>query len=166
MNQTQSAKEGDKKLPEGRIDRLSAGAFAVYLILFLVGVLVNYIYPLKIDGDIFLLNNIGVVLVIAGPALILWSQSGIRRFRDEASGEGPKNFANGPYRFMRNPTYFGLTLLVIGFGFFANAAPVLLSSLLSYLIVRSTFLTKEERLLAEKYDGEYRRYMEKVKRWF
>ncbi|MFA5841647.1 MAG: methyltransferase [Candidatus Paceibacterota bacterium] len=165
MDQNQPSNPGNK--PQGgEVDRLSAGAFMVYLALFLLGVLAESFFPLGLGIDTPLLNGIGVLLVVVGPVLIFWAQSSIRSFHATVSEGAAVNFSIGPYRYMRNPTYLGLTFLVAGFGFFANAGCVVLSSVLSYIIVRFSFLRKEEQLLAEKYGGVYLKYMEKVERWF
>jgi protein-S-isoprenylcysteine O-methyltransferase Ste14 len=148
------------------VDRSSIGVFVVYLALFLLGVLAEFFFSVGFGIHASLLNGIGLLLVIAGPALILWSLLSIRKFHDKVSGKAEVDFAIGPYRYMRNPTFLGLTFLVAGFGFFADASYVVFSSILSYLIVRSTFLRKEERLLTERYGEDYIRYMKKVGRWF
>lgn len=168
MNQLKQIKVPETKVPahDGRVDRLSAGAFMTYLALFLLGSLAQSFWPFGLGLVAPLLVGIGFVLVIAGPALILWAQSSIRKFHITSVEEAIMNFAIGPYRYMRNPTYFGLTMLVAGFGFFANASFIILSSLLSYLIVRFTILKQEETMLLRKYGEAYAKYMDKVQRWF
>ena len=66
---------------------------------------------------------------------------------------------------MRNPTYLGLTFLIIGFGLLANSLLIALSAIVSFMLVHFTILRKEERLLEDKYGEHYRAYKEKVRRW-
>lgn len=155
--------EETKNTHQSGIIELSAHASLVYMVLFFIGSLVNYLYPISVDGDVS--KEIGLILCVVGPLLILWSQKSIRIFKESVKTGQPKNFAIGPYRFMRNPTYFGLALLIAGFGFFAGAFYIILSAFVAFIIVNFTILRKEEELLTQKYGEEYLSYKNKVRRW-
>ncbi|MDP3958305.1 MAG: methyltransferase [bacterium] len=137
----------------------------IYLVVFLVSFGLHLLYPIKIAESKILLP-VGVFLLAAAPLLILWSQRALSRFRKrEAAGEGERSFALGPYRFTRNPTYVGLSLLTLGFALVMNSLLVLLGVLVSFHIVHLGIVKREERLLAKKYGEDYERYRSKVRPW-
>lgn len=158
--------ETQSQLHKSGIIEIVARAPVIYLIIFFLGALANYFYPIPLSaGDLAVI--IGFVFIILGPLLILWAQVSLQRFKVAVrANDTSKNFAHGPYCYTRNPTYLGLTLLIIGFGLFANSLFIIISALLAFVIVNLTVLQEEESIMVEKYGEDYRQYQKTVRRWF
>ncbi len=72
---------------------------------------------------------------------------------------------SGVYRFTRNPMYFALLLLLIGYGYWQQ-------NLLSFLVcigfvayINQFQIKPEERFLEQKFGEAYIKYKTQVKRW-
>ncbi|MCX6775497.1 MAG: isoprenylcysteine carboxylmethyltransferase family protein [Candidatus Micrarchaeota archaeon] len=70
---------------------------------------------------------------------------------------------SGPYRFVRNPGYFGFILSVIGIGLSLSSIIALLSvvPVVVFILWRIGY---EERMLVKEFGKEYRQYMKETKR--
>ena len=73
---------------------------------------------------------------------------------------------DGIYRFSRNPIYMALSLIYAGIGIAADSLCVLFLLAPVLLIVRFGVIAREERYLEEKFGDDYRRYKDRVRRWF
>jgi len=100
-------------------------------------------------------------LFIIGPLLILWAQRSSRKF--EKNTDGRPHFYFGPYAFIRNPTHFGLLLLVAGYTLATGSVIFFGTMLLSY-IFSSFFYKQHEEILHRQYGKEYDEYKENVKK--
>ena len=143
-----------------RVHRILAHSYTLYFILFLVGVCLDIVFRFKIfTSPIVML--IGIIFLILASFLIFWAQKTSRNLDIENLSK--ESFYQGPYRYARSPTHWGLFLLMLGFGIIANALFVILSTLTSFLISRFVFLKKQENVLAEKYGIPYLEYKKSVK---
>ncbi len=71
----------------------------------------------------------------------------------------------GPYRFTRNPMYFGLACVLIGFCVWLGN-PVAFLAVAIYVAYLTRFqIVPEERVLAEKFGAPYQDYLRAVRRW-
>lgn len=72
---------------------------------------------------------------------------------------------HGPYRFVRNPMYTGILMLGLSVGLALGTwlAPFCASLIFTLLALRTRI---EERYLVERFGDRYRRYMERVGRFF
>ena len=68
----------------------------------------------------------------------------------------------GPQRYTRNPLYFGVVLLVFGWGLYSASAYVLVAALLLVLWFRFVLIPFEERELLALFGEQYARYSEEV----
>jgi pimeloyl-ACP methyl ester carboxylesterase/protein-S-isoprenylcysteine O-methyltransferase Ste14 len=113
-------------------------------------------------------NPIGIVLIVAGTALLLWC---VREFHTAGKGtlapwDPPRHLVvSGPYRRSRNPMYVAAALVLLGWtvGFGSGAL------LLYTLIVLVAFLLRvrfyEEPYNARAHRVEWERYRGRVPRW-
>jgi protein-S-isoprenylcysteine O-methyltransferase Ste14 len=109
----------------------------------------------------------GGILAGFGIAVILWAAYCFRKARTTVKPfKKPRRLvACGPYRFSRNPMYFGLALLLAGaVAFLSSATPVLALGAFVWLIDRRC-IRPEEELLAEAFGADYQRYKNRVRRW-
>lgn len=122
----------------------------------------------------------GTVLIIVGPALAGW----VFRYRSpvsmvvsthttfvkmlgrtpiaEMSDRTEPLVVVGPQRYTRNPLYFGVVLLVFGWGLYSVSAYVLVAALLFVLWFRFVLIPFEERELLALFGEQYASYSEEV----
>lgn len=141
----------------------------VFILIYLIGVLFHFIFPIKIlPGEtISLVKIIGIVLfatgaIIAGRSLLIFRKAHTTTTPGEQSVQ---LIEEGSYRVTRNPMYLSLTLAYLGeAGILNQIWPViLLPFLLSY--VNWVVVPLEEKILGEDYKDEYRSYCRRVHRW-
>ena len=71
----------------------------------------------------------------------------------------------GPYRFSRNPMYFGFALLTLGLAILVDSAWMLLALPIGLVLIDRFAITCEERYLERKFGEEYLNYKRSVRRW-
>ncbi len=145
---------------KNKVHHILAHSYAVYFVLFLIGVFFDFIFPVKYFSNPITMPT-GVILLVCAAFLILWAQKTSRDLNKNDLNK--ETFYKGPYRYTRSPTHWGLFLLMLGFGIIANALFVVLSTLISFLITKFIFLNKQEAILAEKYGAPYLEYKKMVK---
>ena len=103
----------------------------------------------------------------AGAMLVLWSLSHFRGRRTtfHPFGRPSALVVDGPYRVTRNPMYVSLTLALLGLAAFVGALPYFLAPPAFVLIMNTTQIPHEERLLARLFGEEWEAYRRRVRRW-
>ena len=142
------------------VHKVLAHSYSMYFSLFLVGVILDFIFKLKIFTD-SVMAPAGAVILVFASFLVFWAQKTSRNLRTENISRD--TFCKGPYCYTRSPTHWGLFFLMLGFGIIADAVFVVLFTLIAFLISRFVFLDKEEIILAEKYGAPYLEYKKLVK---
>ena len=120
---------------------------------FVVGTIVLYLATPN-------LNSIVIGLPLALLGLI---------FRGIAAGVIRKNTVLaevGPYRFTRNPLYFGSFLLAAGFGIMCGNLACATLPLVLFAVIYSAVIRKEESHLWDLFGDEYRQFKGRVPRFF
>jgi len=151
-------------------DRDTAGVIAppplIFAIPLIVGLVANWLSPLPIlAGRVGLW--MGIALAIAGLGLIV---TGIIEFRHANTAVVPFSpttaiVSSGPFRFTRNPLYFGFVLIYIGVSFAANTLwPLFLLPLAIFVLIGGV-IKREERYLERKFGTVYTDYKARVRRW-
>lgn len=153
-------KEKEEKYHKNEIHRVLAHSYFFSFIFFLIGICLDFIFPLNIFKN-FTVVFIGFVILMVGTILIIWAQHTSRNLKKENITK--ETFYQGPYRYTRAPTHFGLLFLTLGFGLVSNALFIVISSVISFLISKLVFLKKEEKMLVEKYGYPYLEYKKEVK---
>jgi protein-S-isoprenylcysteine O-methyltransferase Ste14 len=110
---------------------------------------------------------LGVLLSVAGIALsaggfITQKRAGTDPFPYHPS---TRIVAHGPYRFSRNPMYFGFALLTVGLAILVDSAWMLLALPIGLVLIDRFVITREERYLERKFGEEYLNYKRSVRRW-
>ncbi len=112
---------------------------------------------------------LGVVVLTAGVAIYLWCAfcafAMVGRGTPAPFDAPTRLVAHGLYRFVRNPMYWGVSLILIG-----EAALFGSQAIAGYLAVWFAFvfffvLIYEEPALRHKFGSEYEEYCSKVPRW-
>ena len=115
---------------------------------------------------------IGVVLMVAGLALSIWSIIHMRRvgkgnpfdtFGHEVAPRTQHLMTDGPYRFSRNPMLLGVFVLLIGVVAILHSwQPVLIFVLFVAVMLRQ--VVSEEKRLAKDFGEEYAEYCKRTRR--
>jgi protein-S-isoprenylcysteine O-methyltransferase Ste14 len=113
-----------------------------------------------LDWNTWLFNSnarflLGIPIAIIGALLVSWGifTLGVKN----TSGRKDGFMTKGPYRFTRNPQYFGDMLLFIGLILISNSLFLLITNMLLILVFAITPLA-EEIWLEETYGDEYKKY--------
>lgn len=147
-------------------------------------ILISPIYIFDIDGqilvDIFTFpadiipqpyNLIGIVFFPIGMLLVIWANYALLHIgkiglRDREPMQRPSNLVLvGPYRFTRNPIYFGCLLMILGLVIVWSSVVIAFLLVVVYIIFRYVFIKREEIILEEEFGEEYRDFKKRVRRW-
>jgi protein-S-isoprenylcysteine O-methyltransferase Ste14 len=111
----------------------------------------------------------GMAVAAAGAALDLWC---ILTFVVVGKGtpapfDPPRRFvARGPYRYVRNPMYWGAAIAMAGAALFFRSAP-LAAYAAAFLVATHVFVVSyEEPTLRASFGPEYEAYCKTVRRWW
>lgn len=150
------------KPSSSRVHKVLAHSYMFYFLVFLLGLSLDFVFPIKIKffGQSPMID-VGIVFLVLSTILIFWAQRTSRHLEKEVINKD--TFSHGPYCYTRSPTHWGLFMLMLGFGIIANAFFVIVFSILSFVITRIVFISKEEKILAEKYGEPYLEYQRQVR---
>jgi len=141
----------------------------VFLLLYLVGVALQVLYPIAIGPPAVhhAAAAVGIALWVLGGVLAIWSLTLFRIVGTTTVpfGDSSRLVTSGPYRVSRNPMYVSLTLIYLGeAAFLSQAWPVLLLPL-ALIYAERVVVPYEESHLRQKFGGEYEAYAARVRRW-
>ncbi len=113
------------------------------------------------------LRWIGLFIVVAGYALVIWT---IRLFGRAGTtlrpfGKPTSLVVTGPYRWSRNPIYLGLALMQLGLGVLLDSALPFLVIPAFIIIMTRWFIRPEEEILQRAFGEENIAYRSRVRRW-
>jgi protein-S-isoprenylcysteine O-methyltransferase Ste14 len=114
------------------------------------------------------LRPVGFAVGLAGALLTAWC---VGMFVTIGEGtpvpfDAPRKFvAAGPYRYVRNPMYIGVTTLVAGVGLMLGSASVVAVAALFVLAAHAFVTLYEEHSLERRFGDSYRSYKRRVRRW-
>ena len=137
------------------------------LLAFLLGLFVNWIYPLKLAPAAVPNVLLGTFIFISGAALFVWAIMTMRRAGTHLETVRPTTtiVAEGPYRFSRNPIYLAMMIGLVGLAIGFNNGWILVALIAFYLIIRYGVVAREEAYLTRKFGDVYRGYQSQVRRW-
>src|SRR5262249_13930883 len=120
-----------------------------------VGLLLHWIVPWRIappqwDSEV---RFTGAGICAAAILLSFWAFMQFRRAGTSPDPRGPVSVLvpRGPYRFTRNPMYFGLTLFQAGASLLMNTVWPLITLPFVVLVLRRAVIAKEEAYLEAKF---------------
>lgn len=154
-----------KEEKKGAVHVVLTHSYFMYLLAIIFGLILDKVFNTAYDSHTFAIA--GFVTMILGSLLIYWAQhttnctkkevvSGIKKERD---------FERGPYKYSRNPTHIGLSLLTLGFGLLAGSLFVVVLMVVTFMLTKLVFLHQEEDILERKYGQAYCEYKAKVNTW-
>jgi len=109
----------------------------------------------------------GILLMIAGMALIVWSGVHFRRARTPIHPRRKPTtlITDGPFRLSRNPIYLGMALIAAGWGLRLGAVSALLAVPVFMAIVQRRFIAGEEFHIDRALGEEWQAYTARTRRW-
>ena len=111
----------------------------------------------------------GAVLLMTIAAFILlrsiWSFALVGRGTLAPFDETQKLIVVGLYRYVRNPMYVGVILILLAESLFFWSSTLLSYAGLCFVVANILVIAYEENRLRYKYGDEYRRYCQHVGRW-
>lgn len=151
--------------PVGVVHILLFHSYVIFLVAIVLGIIVDVFFHI----DLFR-NNIyqyfGFLMIIIGSILIYWAQNTTSYPKSDLGKERDTNFfIRGPYRYTRNPTNLGITLMSLGLAFILNSFFSIVFVVIAYLISKLFFIRKQDTILAKRYGKIFDDYKEKVRDW-
>lgn len=146
----------------GMIHFVLTNSYAVVLFCLILGVIFDIFWGGKIfSSPIF--SYLGFALIIIGTIFVYSAQksSSISKKESLENKENHFNFSKGLYKYIKHPTYLGVTIMAIGFAIVINSPMSVFLSTLAYFIIRFIFVKKEEKLLELKFGQDYLNYKNK-----
>ena len=145
--------------------RIAPPAF-ILLFAVLIGLLINWLYPIKILSN-SLAIGIGILLfLLAGPIAFLTFRSYSNKETTFLFTEPSTTIVtNGPNRFSRNPGYLSLIMLFSSLSFLANSIWSMGMIIPAALVIHYGIVRREERYLEDIFSGAYLKYKNSVRRW-
>jgi protein-S-isoprenylcysteine O-methyltransferase Ste14 len=111
---------------------------------------------------------LGVVSIALGAASLGSGATCIKRAGSNVNPFQPSTAltTEGPFRFTRNPMYFGLTSIYLGIALIARSIPAFVLLPVTLALTDRLIVDKEEFYLEKRFGDEYRAYRARVPRWF
>jgi protein-S-isoprenylcysteine O-methyltransferase Ste14 len=133
----------------------------------LAGFVAGWLYPLAFVPTWIPRAWMGSGVIVVGIALAVWAIITIRKAGTQFDVYKPTTaiVENGPYRFTRNPIYFGMFLGQTGIAIGFDNLWVLAMLVPFYLVIRHGVVAREEAYLARKFGATYGSYKSRVRRW-
>ena len=116
-------------------------------------------------------NYIGILFISVGLFLIIWANYALLfigkiGFKNREPMHRPSSLVLvGPYRFTRNPIYFGNLLMMFGLVIVWSSIITALLLIVVYVIFKFVFIRREEVILEEEFGEEYQEFKKRVRRW-
>ncbi len=156
----------EESLREGMVHVLLSHSYIVFFLAIILGIIFHLIFFVSIFSEP-MYSYMGFGMIIAGSGLIYWAQSTSSCTRKEVEKvqKTERDFERGPYKYSRNPTHNGLTLMTLGLSLVLNSFFAFVFIVIASIVTKLIFLKEEESLLEEKYGEVYCSYKKKVRTW-
>lgn len=149
-------------LQKQNLHKILVYSHGMQFVLFLFAVFLDAMFNIKVFSNFnFIFAVIGVIFLIKGSVLIFWAQHSSHHLHNENITK--ESFSRGPYRYVKNPTNYGIFFTILGFGIIANSFFVILFAFISSMIAKFFFLNREKEILIAKYGAPYIEYRKSVK---
>lgn len=112
-------------------------------------------------------GGLGVVLVLSGFALMLWSVlTMVRAKTTPVPRRDPSAIVTwGPFEFSRNPIYLGDALILLGLIVWWQSWIALILVPIFIVFIQRRFIIDEENRLARQFGDDFLRYCGNTRRW-
>lgn len=155
-------------MTENQIDHANVKAHPPILMLLhiIAAFLLNWLVPLPVAFP-QILRTLGVILVLTG---LTFAFTAVRQFTAARTTLDPHGsvaavVTTGPYRFSRNPIYFGFVCTLVGLPLAMGTYWGIIFSPVFVLLMNQLVIQHEEAYLEEKFKDQYTGYKSRVRRW-
>jgi protein-S-isoprenylcysteine O-methyltransferase Ste14 len=154
-----------KKEKKGMVHVVLSHSYFMYLLAIILGLILDKVFGTSFNSNSFAIA--GFIAMILGSLLIYWAQHTTNCTKKEllSGARKERDFERGPYKYSRNPTHIGLSLLTLGFGLLAGSLFVVILMIFTFMLTKLVFLHQEEDILEQKYGQAYCEYKAKVRTW-
>lgn len=135
-------------------------SYAVYFFAFILGLIFDIVIHPRLGGQN--VQMIGFIVIVLSTFLMYWAQTVNKKVY--YLPDGTKDFSRGPYKYSRNPTQFGLFMMVVGAGLIMNSYSVIVVGVIALIFSVLVVIPEEESRHIKKHDGAYLQYMKRVRR--
>jgi protein-S-isoprenylcysteine O-methyltransferase Ste14 len=138
----------------------------VYLCAIILGLLINFLWPIHILSRAASFA-LGVMVVIGAVVIFTSAVRAFRRAGTPIPGGLPTVtiVRSGPYSFSRNPIYLAFSLIQIGIALLFNSVWIVFTLVPAVAIMAFVVIPREERYLESKFQSDYLSYKGSVRRW-
>ena len=138
----------------------------IYLASGLLGALIDALLP-STEGFDAWIRIAGVVLGVVSFGVLPPVLSRFRAARTPFDVRKTRSalITDGPFRFSRNPSYVGLTLLYVAIGLAASSVGMLALAVVPVAVLNRWVIPLEEQRLADEFGEAYADYGASVRRW-
>ncbi len=137
---------------------------SVYLLImsYILGEFVLPKYPL-----LYILNLLGVFIIILAPIIFFSSRNAFYAYEENPlpTSDTIKIIKTGIYAYSRNPIYLSFVLFHLGMFLTFENIMYFLCSIGLFFWLNNYVIEEEEKYLKNKFESEYLRYCESVKKW-
>ncbi len=139
-----------------------------YVIIFVISILIQKIYPIKV---LFFESkrafSLGLLLIAIGFSIVLPAIIRFYKTKNTLITIRPANSlqTSGIYSFSRNPMYLGLLTIYSGMAFIKGNIWTFILIPIVILVVSYFVILKEEKYLNRKFGNDYTEYKMRVRRW-
>lgn len=154
----------DLSMKDGIVHAILSHSYVIFFLAVIIGVIFHLFYPITIFPRAAS-PYIGLVLILVGSSIIYWAQSSSSKLKVQVAERIEYDFERGPYKYSRNPTHIGLTIMILGLSVLINSFFTFLFVAITSIITKVIFLRAEEKILEQKYGQPYRDYKKKVGSW-
>ncbi len=137
---------------------------SVYLLIisYIIGEFVLPKYPL-----LYVLNLLGVFIIILAPIIFFSSRNAFYAYEENPLPQSDtlKIIKTGIYAYSRNPIYLSFVLFHLGMFLTFENIMYFLCSIGLFFWLNNYVIEEEEKYLKNKFEIEYLRYSESVKKW-
>jgi len=139
----------------------------LFWIFIIAEIILHYLLPIN-KIILYPYNLFGIILILFG-LYLNWVWVPIR-FREEKTTIDPnvmptKFILDGPFKFTRNPTYFGMALTFIGLAVLLGSISPFIIPIIFIILTDRMVIPIEEKNLEKRFGRKYLDYKKKVRRW-
>jgi|TARA_B110000483_G_scaffold239149_1_gene317125 protein-S-isoprenylcysteine O-methyltransferase Ste14 len=135
----------------------------ILLISLICQFIIYFSFPIEAD----LSSLIGLILIFSGLSMAAISFRLMSKIKTTFIPDGTpeKLVSTGPFKISRNPIYLGMFMFLLGVAFMMESVSALLIASIFALIINYTWISHEEKKLAEIFGQNWVEYCSKVRRW-
>ena len=159
MNSTQSESPGTALTTMKIHPPLLAAA------LLLVTLLLHFMLPEEREVGWYQVIGLIVVALGAGVCSFAAALFQARETTRKPWGEPTQFVVQPPYTWTRNPMYFGVVTMLLGFAIFFSSIAMLLAPAVFFAVIDRMVIPREEETMERHFGQDYVAYKDRVRRW-